>query len=151
MAELVKALLMDNDGLGINLKVCFNPKEFSVEKQVQWTQKEGAVNDEPPEEFSKPTPATLSVTLHFDTYEKKTSVVDAYTKQVERLALIVSDEKKRPPLCSFVWGKFVFQGVVESLAQKFTMFLSDGTPVRCEVTLKMKKASSAVTGTPVGP
>jgi hypothetical protein len=45
-----------------------------------------------------------------------------------------------------VWGKFVFKGVVESLTQKFTMFLSDGTPVRCEATLKMKKASQAVTG-----
>ena len=26
--------------------------------------------------ISKPTPATLNVTLHFDTYEDKTSVVD---------------------------------------------------------------------------
>lgn len=146
MAELVKAKLMDHDGLGIDLDVCFNPKEFSVEKQVQWTPKEGSISDEPPEEFSKPTPASLSVTLHFDTYEQKSSVVDTYTSKVEKLAMIISESKKRPPLCSFVWGKFVFKGVVESLSQKFTMFLSDGTPVRCECTLKMKKASQAVTG-----
>lgn len=145
MAELVKAKLIDHDGLGIDLNVCFNPKEFSVEKQVQWTPKEGSISDEPPEEFSKPTPATLNVTLHFDTYEDKTSVVDKFTGKLEKLALIVPD-KKRPPLCSFIWGKFVFQGVVESLSQKFTMFLSDGTAVRCEATLKMKKASQAVTG-----
>lgn len=146
MAELVKAKLMDHDGLGIDMDVCFNPKEFSVEKQVQWTPKEGSISDEPPEEFSKPTPASLSVTLQFDTYEQKSSVVDTYTSKVEKLALIISESKKRPPLCSFVWGKFVFKGVVESLSQKFTMFLSDGTPVRCECTLKMKKASQAVTG-----
>ena len=146
MAELVKAKLMDHDGLGVNLDVCFNPKEFSVEKQVQWTQKEGSMSDEPPEEFSKPTPATLNVTLHFDTYEQKTSVVGAYTGQVEKLAHIISSSKKRPPLCSFIWGKFVFKGVVESLSQKFTMLLSDGTPVRCECTLKMKRASQAATG-----
>mgnify|MGYP000951377548 CR=1 FL=1 len=146
MAELVKAKLMDHDGLGVNLDVCFNPKEFSVEKQVQWTQKEGSMSDEPPEEFSKPTPATLNVTLHFDTYEQKTSVVGAYTGQVEKLAHIISSSKKRPPLCSFIWGKFVFKGVVESLSQKFTMFLSDGTPVRCEWMLKMRRASQAATG-----
>lgn len=144
MPELKKAILKDHDR-GSELPVCFNPKELSVEKQVQWKPQEGAISDEPPEEFGKPTPATLSVTLHFDTYEQKKSVVDTYTQKLEKMALII-DEKKRPPLCSFVWGKFVFQGVVESLTQKFTMFLSDGTPVRCEATLKMKKATSAVTG-----
>lgn len=144
MPELKKAVLMDHDR-GSSLDVCFNPKELSVEKQVQWKPQEGAISDEPPEEFGKPTPATLSVTLHFDTYEQKRSVVDSYTNTLEKMALII-DDKKRPPLCSFVWGKFVFKGVVESLTQKFTMFLSDGTPVRCEATLKMKKATSAVTG-----
>lgn len=103
------------------------------------------MNDEPPEEFTKPTPANLTVTLHFDTYEEKSSVMQ-YTSQVEKLALIISKEKPRPPLCKFVWGKFVFQGVVESVQQKFTMFLRDGTPVRCEATVKMKKAKSAETG-----
>lgn len=129
---------------GVDLDVLFNPKELVVEKQVQWTQKEGSVSDEPPEEFTKPTPATLSVTLHFDTYEKK-SDVSSYTSQVEKMALIVKG-LNRPPLCLFVWGNFKFQGVVDSVSQKFTMFLSNGTPVRAEVTLKMKKASQATTG-----
>jgi len=145
MAELTKALLIDLDR-GTQLTVCFNPKELSVEKQVQWTPKEGSISDEPPEEFSKPTPASLSVTLQFDTYESKQSVITTYTSTLEKMAYIVDDSTTRPPLCQFVWNKFVFQGVVESLTQKFTMFLSDGTPVRCEATLKMKAASQAVTG-----
>jgi hypothetical protein len=144
MSKLEKAVLKDLDRGG-EFPVCFNPKELSVEKQVQWKPQEGAISDEPPEEFGKPTPATLTVTLHFDTYETKGSVVTEFTQKLEKLALII-DDKKRPPLCQFVWGKFVFQGVVESLTQKFTMFLSNGTPVRCEATLKMKKASSAATG-----
>ena len=129
---------------GVSMEVYFNPKEMVVEKQVQWTQKEGAVNDAPPEEFTKPTPATLSVTLHFDTYEKK-SPVTSYTSQVEKMAMIV-EGLKRPPICMFVWGNFVFKGVVDSLSQKFTMFLGDGTPVRAECTLKLKRADSAQTG-----
>jgi len=146
MAEqLHKAILRDLDRK-VDLTVCFNPKELTVEKQVQWTQKEGAINDEPPEEFSKPTPASLTVTLHFDTYEDKVSVCEAYTDKLEKMAMIMCDsaERRRPPLCLFVWGpKFRFQGVIESLSQKFTMFLCDGTPVRCEATIKMKKACSA--------
>ena len=38
-----------------------------------------------------------------------------YTSRWKKLAPIISKEKPRPPLCKFVWGKFVFQGVVESV------------------------------------
>ena len=55
--------------VGVTVDAMFNPKELSVEKSVSWTPKEGADTDEPPAEFSKPTPANLSVTLYFDTYE----------------------------------------------------------------------------------
>ena len=147
MAELAKANLFSKDPeCGVNMTVHFNPKEISIEKQVNWTQKEGAMTDEPPEEFSKPSPASLSVTLHFDTYEQKDSVKKKYTDPLSKLARIISSDKKRPPLCMFSWGEIQFQGVVESLSVKFTMFLSTGTPVRAECTLKMKEASQAVTG-----
>ncbi len=142
MSELAKAMLKDRDR-GTTMKVKFNPKEFSVEKSCSWTPQEGAVSDEPPEVFGKPTPSSLSVTLQFDTYEDKGPVTE-YTDMLESLTQIIDkDSKKRPPLCDFAWGKFVFTGVVESLSLKYTMFLKDGTPVRCEASLKMKKASSA--------
>lgn len=141
--SLVKALLVDHDRK-TQLEVKFNPKEFSVERQVQWSPREGSDTDDPEQQFTKPTPSTLSVTLHFDTYEDRESVKIKYTDKLEQLVSIVSKEekdKRRPPRCSFIWGKFgIFTGVVESLSLKYTMFLSDGTPVRCEATLKMKKA-----------
>ena len=65
---MTKAQLIAEEA-GVKLTVHFNPKEISIEKQVKWEQKAGTITDEPPEEFQKPTPATLSVTLHFDTYE----------------------------------------------------------------------------------
>jgi hypothetical protein len=50
-----------------------------------------------------------------------------------------SDKQKfRPPTILFIWGRFTFKGVVESLSQKYTMFLSDGTPVRAECALKIR-------------
>jgi hypothetical protein len=147
MAELAKANLFSKDPeCDVNMTVHFNPKEISIEKQVTWQPKEGAITDEPPEEFGKPTPASLSVTLHFDTYEQKASVKQKYTDPLSKLSRIMNQSKKRPPLCMFSWGEIQFQGVVESLTVKFTMFLSNGTPVRAECTLKMKEASQAVTG-----
>ena len=47
-------------------------------------------------------------------------------------------------------GQQIFQGVITSLTQKYTMFLSDGTRVRCECAVKMMAASSAETGSKKG-
>ena len=53
MAELAKANLFSKDPeCPVKMVVCFNPKEISIEKQVQWTQKEGAITDEPPAEVA---------------------------------------------------------------------------------------------------
>jgi len=95
---------------------------------------------------------TLSVTLQFDTYEERTNVRDKWVRQIEKLTLMTGDlpkdgtqaksksdkQKFRPPTILFIWGRFVFKGVVESLSQKYTMFLSDGTPVRAECALKIR-------------
>ena len=55
-----------------------------------------------------------------------------------------ADDKKnaRPPVILFVWGRFSFQGVVTSLTQKYTMFLSDGTPVRAECAVTIHNVNS---------
>ena len=98
----------------------------------------------------KPSPMTLSVTLQFDTYEERVSVRDKYVKSpreagddAQRSAKDGKSQRPTrrsasPPVILFVWGRFTFKGVVESLSQKYTMFLADGTPVRAECALKMR-------------
>ena len=157
--ERAKIYILDGDGSGQKKKddpktvidVCFNPKEYSLEKSVGWDG-ENAFTDAPQPEFTKPSAMTLSVTLQFDTYEERVSVREKYIKKLETTALmriqfdptkkkkLSPDDKKKasPPVCLFVWGRFTFKGVVESLSQKYTMFLSDGTPVRAECALKMR-------------
>ena len=144
ITQPAKAMIIAQEGSAGTFNVVFNPKDFTFEKQVQWTQKEGAMNDAPPEEFSKPTPASLTVPLLFDTYEDKADVQGKIEPLVKMAH--IDDSLKRPPLCLFIWNKFKFKGVIESLSVKYTMFLSDGTPVRCEVNLKMKRADQAATG-----
>jgi hypothetical protein len=129
------------------IEVCFNPKEYSLDKTVQWDA-EKASSDAPPPEFKQPTPMTLTVTLQFDTYEERISVRDKWMRKLERLTYMQGQFEKgasakqkqaqRPPVILFVWGSFTFKGVIESLGQKYTMFLSDGTPVRADATLKIR-------------
>jgi hypothetical protein len=131
------------------IEVCFNPKEYSLEKSVEWDG-EKAFSDAPQPEFKAPKPMTLSVVLQFDTYEERVSVRDKWVRKIEKLTMMsgkVKNEQKptkaekqklRPPVILFIWGRFSFKGVVESLSQKYTMFLSDGTPVRAECALKIR-------------
>ncbi len=132
------------------IEVCFNPKEYSLEKSVEWDA-EKAFSDAPQPEFKAPKPMTLSVTLQFDTYEERANVRDKWVRKIEKLTMMTGDlpkdgtkaskpdkQKFRPPTILFIWGRFIFKGVVESLSQKYTMFLSDGTPVRAECALKIR-------------
>ena len=125
---LEKAKLMNVDK-GTSQDVLFNPKEYSVQKSVQWEPHKAPGLDTPEQEFTSGNPAVLSVELFFDTYEDKKDVRKEHTEKIMTLALVDVD-KHRPPLVMFSWGGFQFTGVVESLTLRYTMFLPDGKPCR---------------------
>jgi Contractile injection system tube protein len=148
--ERAKIYILKTDGTTDTsqpaIDVCFNPKEYSIEKSLDWEASK-AHEDAPVPEFKTPKALSLSVTLQFDTYEERVSVRDKYVRRIEKLTFMTngpasgeSDVKKHaPPRVMFCWGKMTFRGVINSLSQKYTMFLSDGTPVRAEVALKMQQ------------
>jgi hypothetical protein len=140
MATLEKAKLMNVDK-GTTQEVLFNPKEYSVQKSVQWEPHKAPGLDTPEQEFTSGNPAILSVELFFDTFEDNESVKD-HTDQVMALALVDADSH-RPPLVQFQWGDFTFKGVIESLALRYTMFLSTGKPCRATAALSIKEAKTA--------
>jgi len=141
MATLEKAKLMNVDK-NTTQDVLFNPKEYSVQKSVQWEPHKAPGLDTPEQEFTSGNPAVLSVELFFDTYEGKTDVRTEHTDKIMTLALVDAD-KHRPPLVMFSWGGFTFKGVVESLTLRYTMFLPDGKPCRATANLSIKEAKSA--------
>jgi hypothetical protein len=115
-------------------------------------------------------PPTLTLDLLFDTYEgdhtqpsiaqsvlgnirgtplalfpgsapSRTSVT-RYTSEVARLARI-DRELHRPPICQLKWGRFqIFEGVLTSLTQRFTLFQPDGTPVRATLAVSFTQYQS---------
>ena len=77
--------------------------------------------------------------LFFDTYTyKKSENVTIYTNKLSSL-LDVDPKLHAPPVVRFIWGKIQFKGIIERLTQKFTMFLSDGTPVRATLNVTFKE------------
>lgn len=146
MGELVKVLIRCAEAPGVEVTAQFNPKELQVDKQVSWTNSQGPATENPEQEFKEPQSSSLSCTLYFDTFETKADVHGQYVSKLEKMVTI-EPSLGRPPLVTFTWGSFTFQGVVESLSQKYTMFLPNGTRCRCEVGFKMKSARGAKVGT----
>ena len=138
---LVKAKILNLDKKDDDLTVLFNPKEFSIQKTVQWEPHKAPGLNVPEHEFTSGNPRILSVELFFDTYEEKKSVHE-YTDKLQNYALIDPD-KHQPPVVMFQWGKVSFTGVMETLNLRFTMFLSDGTACRAVASVSMKEWKTA--------
>jgi len=128
------------------IEALFNPTEISISRSVSYEQKRVASSGDAAafaveQQLRSVEAATLSIELFFDTYESrepslnpfkvgKASDVTHLTDRIARLAM-PDRELHKPPVCHLKWGSFdIFDGVLTSLDQRFTMFLNDGTPVR---------------------
>jgi nucleoid-associated protein YgaU len=122
----------------------FNPKEVTITKSAKWERKttKGSKKAGPPE-FTGPQPSKMTLEMFFDaTTTQDGSVV----KAVETLlSCCVATEqsagqkKPSPPLVVLHWGSMSsFPAFVSSVSAKFTLFSSDGTPIRavCSVSLE---------------
>ena len=121
----------------------FNPDELSYSGAIGWSTGKAAQRDVPERSFNGGD-RTLSVKLLFDTYDtpdlKKNDVRTKYTNKMFELTQ-VEDAKHRPPVCQLWWGKAgkMFQGVIERLDERLTLFMEDGTPVRATLTCSFKE------------
>jgi nucleoid-associated protein YgaU len=133
------------------IECLFNPKEYTVQKSVQWNKPSGAGKNTNKLDFNAGSPATMQVELFFDTYERPDGDRDVtkYTKLIFELMKVQKkledpkSKKARPPKVLFMWGtspseaKFTFQSVVQSVSAKYTLFLANGTPVRATLNVTL--------------
>src|SRR5215467_1481090 len=119
----------------------FNPKELTFSKTNNWNQDDVPKANVPAVEFKSGGPTTLKLQLYFDTYKdakdgKCEDVVQKYTSKVCAMMDVdpswkdKKNKKGRPPTVRFNWGSVRFDAVISSISQRFTLFTSDGTPVR---------------------
>lgn len=128
----------------------FNPNEFTYSKQNSWEASGTGGGNLPQQEFSGGQPAILQMQLFFDTYETQKDVRKEFTDRIWALMETDSDltdaktRRSRPPRVRFAWGAFAsFDAVITSITQRFTLFLSNGTPVRATLDVIFQQLQDA--------
>ena len=140
-------------GAGDAVVFQFNPTEFSVTRAIQWSEAKQKGANTPELEFKGGMPATITLQLFFDTTDCGHDVRSEFTNALWKLAMVdpknknPKSHKSEPSHVIFEWGKgdrlWTFEAVITNVAQKFTLFLDDGTPVRCTVDVALKQAKDA--------
>jgi nucleoid-associated protein YgaU len=135
------------------ITVLFNPNSYSVTKSVTWSPTSSSNERNAQTERKKNAPTltfggggsrTLTLELFFDVTEpiddQQVEDVREKTNRIVELTRIERD-LDRPPACEIFWGSapvgsdFPFTGVVNQLTQRFTLFRSNGMPVRANLTI----------------
>lgn len=127
--------------------VCqFNPKDFSISKQVKWNRRIMGGKNVSDAEFAGGEPQAFRVDLVFDSTDTGSDVRDKYKTlltmgEIDPNTVNSKTGKGQPPLCKFQWGSYLgFTGVLTSVSQNFTLFKEDGTPLRAKVTVQFGEA-----------
>lgn len=128
------------NAIGEAISVLFNPSAYVIEKSNQFQTTVLPGQSMPITHFINGNAGRLTMELFFDTYEKGSDVRE-YTTQVTNL-LNIDAKLHAPPICQFIWGTVLFKGVLESVNQKFTLFLDSGIPVRATLNVAFKEYKS---------
>lgn len=129
---------------GEPIEVMFNPESYQLSQNVSYSEKKIPGLDGPVSQFVSGESMTLDMALYFDTYvpptaEKGESGTSAAAKVAELTNLMKIDGSlHRPPRVSFCWGQLKFYGYLSGVKASYTMFLSDGTPVRAKADVSFR-------------
>ncbi len=144
------------------IEVQFNPTELTLNKSAQFAEVAIPGLDAPVLQFVRGQSETLSVDLFFDSTEGGTlGNATPVTEKTDRFYQLIKIDREThaPPVCRFVWGDRGFAGsqmnaqwqsqnasrtngfqcVVESVRQRFTMFATNGRPLRATLTVSLKE------------
>ena len=132
----------------------FNPKDYSITRSADWSANR-AKSGVPEAQYNGPKPSQITVELFLDDTEPKekgkpklTEIVDQLLKACNPTEDTKSKNKPSAPFVIFQWGTNIsFKGYLEQVAVKYTLFRSDGTPVRGTATLTIKELGEPPQGT----
>ncbi len=126
-----------NTSTNEHIPVMFNPEEYSLDKANNFAEVGIPGLEAPPIQYVRGNLSSLKMELFFDTYEKREDVRQ-FTRKITKL-LEKAPNSLAPPILLFSWGQFNFKCVLDNVNQRFTMFMSDGTPVRATLSVNFKE------------
>lgn len=153
MTELAKAQLIELDADfkkekpgGQKTSVQFNPETLKVTFANQLVQPQGGdqAAGNTGRQFVGAGTTKLALTLWFDVTAMTDDPVDDVRRLTQKVIFFMTpmpdakDKKKMvPPATRFVWGSFLFDGIVEGLEESLEFFSADGKPLRAQLTLTL--------------
>jgi len=155
MSEIEKAKIFNVSGpidrperSGEGISVMFNPSTLKVTLANSLKENERSGNSRAAQYVDKSS-SSLSVELIFDSsieFDQRNSVrkdVRQYTGAIANEFMKQpneGDENAEPKRCMFVWGTFIFVGIMESFDETLELFSWEGTPLRATVSIKMTES-----------
>lgn len=131
-------------GGGETINFQFNPKELQVDKVAKWKfDAKAGSKKAPPAQYLGPDPASMTVELFLDACENPSGDVSKDVKKLTDACIPTQSSKDKgkplPKGVRFGWGSFSFEGYIEKVSAKYTLFRPDGTPIRASCTIAMKE------------
>ena len=134
----------------------YNPTELSVDKSIPWNKHKNPKGNVPMLEFTNAENRTMSMDLFFDAFSYRDNTVyqDGDVRHkiegLTKLTMIKEsgpESERHPPRVLVVFGMGVwFRGVITSLKIKYTMFRSNGIPVRATCSISIKEVDAVQLG-----
>jgi len=144
---LEKAVLT-NTVTGQQIPVQFNPEEYTLNRDINYAQAAVPGLSAPLLQFVGGNLQTLDMELFLDSYEahkQGSRLINAAHSDVRELVRQVADlmaiqpSTHAPPVLLFTWGSLAFTCVLAKLAQRYVLFLPNGTPVRARLTVSFSE------------
>jgi nucleoid-associated protein YgaU len=133
LPQLAKATIINTE-TAEQVAVMYNPEQFTLDQGNDFAEIGIPGLNAPPIQYVRGKGRTLSMELFFDSYERAVDVrqfTDGITRLLDKLP-----GTHAPPVLLFAMGQFIFRCVLVDAAQRFSMFLADGTPVRSTLNVR---------------
>jgi len=144
-----KAVIRNTSKPQNSFTVLFNPEQYTLERKNSFSPVTVHGLSSPLLQFSHGELKTLQMELFFDSREAHSvnsvvrTTVNSDVRQVvdEFLALMdIDSDLHAPPVLEFLWGKRLnFRCVLASASQQYTMFNSDGNPLRAKLNVSFQE------------
>lgn len=125
---------------GKSFSMQINPMDYNQKKGIKYSK------DEPIDGGNMPTyqgydDDSLKFVFTLDTTgviaRSKDKVLSDMVKEVEDTVYTYVGDAHEPPYLKVTWGTLIYNGRLKSLDVKYTLFTSDGQPIRAKLTMEL--------------
>lgn len=116
----------------------FNPTEYKLAKENTFAEIPIPGLESPPLQYVRGGARVLTMDLLVDTSDSLKDVRKKYVRKIQK-ALRKNSKLHAPPILKFVWAAQQFTGVLVSLDVTYTLFHTDGKPLRAKLAVKLKE------------